>query len=182
MELEHLSTEQIEAGMPDVFASPQNLGELEAIVVRPESDKRETREAVHLSPEGGVEGDRWASSKAEDGGPEPCAQVSLMNARLLKMIARDEERMPLAGDNLVVDLDLSEANLPVGQRLTVGEVLLEITDLPHTGCSKFAERFGTDALRYINAAERRSLRLRGLFARVLKAGTVRVGDVIQKVE
>jgi MOSC domain-containing protein YiiM len=90
--------------------------------------------------------------------------------------------MPLAGDNLVVDLDLSEANLPVGQRLKIGEVLMEITDLPHTGCSKFAERFGTDALRYINAAEYRSLRLRGLFARVLKAGTIRLGDVVQKID
>jgi MOSC domain-containing protein YiiM len=182
MELEHLTIEQIEADMPDVFASPKNRGELEAIVVRPESEKRESREAVYLSPEGGVDGDRWASSKAQDGGPEPRAQVSLMNARLLKMIARDEKRMPLAGDNLVVDLDLSEANLPVGQKLTVGEVLMEVTDLPHTGCSKFAERFGTDALRYINAAERRSLRLRGLFTRVLEAGTVRVGDIAEKVE
>jgi MOSC domain-containing protein YiiM len=182
MEIEHLSEDQIEAGMPAVFASPQNRGQLEAIVVRPESDKRETREAVYLSPEGGVEGDRWASSKAQDGGPEPCAQVSLMNGRLLRMIAKDDERIPLAGDNLIVDLDLSEANLPIGQRLTVGEVLMEITDLPHTGCSKFAERFGTDALRYINAAERRSLRLRGLFARVLKAGTVQVGDAVQKID
>jgi MOSC domain-containing protein YiiM len=89
--------------------------------------------------------------------------------------------MALAGDNLIVNLDLSEANMPAGQRLTVGEALLEVTNLPHTGCGKFAERFGPDAVRYINAAERKPLRLRGLYARVLKAGTVRVGDVIQKV-
>ena len=114
MELEHLSIEQIEAGMPDVFASPKNRGELEAIVVRPRSDKRESRETVYLSPEGGVEGDRWASSKTQYEGPEPRAQVSLMNARLLKMIAKDEKRMPLAGDNLVVDLDLSEAPMHCG--------------------------------------------------------------------
>jgi MOSC domain-containing protein YiiM len=88
----------------------------------------------------------------------------------------------LAGDNLIVDLDLSEANIPIGQRLQVGQAVLEVTDLPHTGCSKFVERFGPDAVRYINAAERRALRLRGLYARVLKAGTVQIGDTVQKVE
>jgi MOSC domain-containing protein YiiM len=169
--------EQIETGMSDVLGSPQDGGRLQAIVIRPGQNQRESREAGHLSPEGGMEGDRWASSKGD-----PRGQISLMNARLLKMIAREEERMPLAGDNLIVDLDLSEANIAPGQRLIVGEALLEVTDLPHTGCGKFAERFGADALRYINAAERRPLHLRGIFARVLKAGTVRVGDVIQKVE
>jgi MOSC domain-containing protein YiiM len=182
MELQHLSTEQIETGMSDVFASPRDRGQLEAIVIRPESNRRELREVVHLSPEGGVEGDRWETSKGKDGGPDPRAQISLMNARLLRMIAQDDERVPLAGDNLIVDLDLSEANMPAGQRLAAGEAVLEVTDLPHTGCSKFVERFGPDAVRYINAAEHRSLRLRGLYARVLKAGTVRVGDVVSKLD
>jgi MOSC domain-containing protein YiiM len=181
MQVEHLTVEQIEAGMSNVLASPKDLGKLEALVIRPEQDKRETQKTVYLSPEGGVKGDRWAISKEKDGGPNPLAQVSLMNARLLKMIAGDEERMALAGDNLIVDLDLSEANLPTGQRLVVGEAWLEVTDLPHTGCSKFAARFGQDALRYINAAEHRSLRLRGLYTRVIRAGTIRTGDVIQKV-
>ena len=177
MKAEKLTAEQIEAGMSDVLASPRDRGKLEAIVIRPTQDQRELRETVYLSPAGGVEGDRWVSSKGD-----PRAQVSLMNARLLRMIAQDDERMPLAGDNLVVDLDLSEANLPAGQKLAVGEALIEVTDLAHTGCSKFAERFGPDAVRYINAAERRSLRLRGVYARVVKAGAVQIGDIVQKVE
>ena len=77
---------------------------------------------------------------------------------------------------------LSETNIRAGQKLMIGEVLLEVTDLAHTGCGKFAERFGPDAARHINATERKSLHLRGLYARGLKAGTVRVGDVVQKVE
>ena len=177
MKAEKLTAEQLEAGMSNVLAAPRDRGKLEAIVIRPTQDQRELRESVYLSPEGGVEGDRWVSSKGD-----PRAQVSLMNARLLRMIAQDDERMPLAGDNLVVDLDLSEANLPAGQKLAVGQALIEVTDLAHTGCSKFAERFGPDAVRYINAAERRSLRLRGVYARVVKAGAVQIGDFVQKVK
>ncbi len=109
-------------------------------------------------------------------------QVSLMNARILKMIAGDDERMALAGDNLIVDLDLSGDNIRVGQKLAVGEALLQVTDVPHTGCGKFAERFGPDAVRFINAAARRSLHLRGIYAQILQPGTVRVGEVVRKVD
>jgi MOSC domain-containing protein YiiM len=105
-----------------------------------------------------------------------------MNSRLLKMIAGNDDRMCLAGDNLIVDLDLSEANIPVGQKLAVGEALIQVTEVLHTGCNKFADRYGKDAVRFINAVERKPLRLRGLYARVLKAGTVQTGDVIRKVE
>ncbi|GAB4538856.1 MAG: MOSC domain-containing protein [Anaerolineae bacterium] len=182
MQVRHLTVEQIEAGMGNVLASPQDLGRLETLVIRPGPDQREICESVYLSPEGGVKGDRWALSKGKDGKPDPRSQISVMNARLLRMIAGDEKRMALAGDNLIVDLDLSTDNLPVGQKLAVGEAVLEVTDLPHTGCGKFAERFGQDALRYINAAEHRSLRLRGLYVRVLKAGTVQTGDVIRKMD
>jgi MOSC domain-containing protein YiiM len=92
------------------------------------------------------------------------------------------DRMAMAGDNLIVDLDLSAANLPPGQRLAAGEALLEVTDAPHTGCKSFAQRFGPDAVRYINAAERKAIHLRGRYCRVLRAGTVRVGDLIRKVD
>jgi len=185
VKVEHLTTEQIEAGLSDVLASPKDQGKLEAIVIRPETDKRELLEAVFLSPEGGVEGDRWATTcwrRLSDGRPDPDVQVSLMNTRILRLIARDDQRIGLAGDNLVVDMNLSEANIPVGQKLAVGEALLQVTDIPHTGCGKFAERYGQDAVRFINAAERKSIHLRGIYARVLQAGTVRTGDVVRKVE
>lgn len=185
MVAKYLTTEQIEAGLSHILASPQDQGTLEAIVIRPEENERELRKLVYLTPECGVEGDRWATSSSlrlADGRPDPRVQVSLMNFRILRMIAGDEDRMCLAGDNLIVDLDLREANVPVGQKLAIGEAVVQVTEVPHTGCKKFANRYGEDATRFINAAERKSLHLRGLYARVLQAGTVQVGDVIRKVE
>jgi MOSC domain-containing protein YiiM len=174
----HLSSEQIEAGLAQVLASPHDGGAVVEIVIRPAEDERELCRAARLSPENGVEGDRWASADK----PDPRQQVSMMNARLLHLLAGDEERMRQAGDNLVIDLDLGEENLPPGQKLRVGGVLLEVTDAPHTGCGKFAARFGRDAAQFVNAAARRDLHLRGRYARVLQAGTVRVGDRVQKVD
>lgn len=183
MEAMHLSTIQIQAGMADVLASPQDQGQLQAIVIRPKEDERQLLESAYLSPEAGVEGDGWVVSgepRLRDGRPDPRTQVSLMNARFLKLIAGREDRVSLAGDNLIVDLDLSEANMPVGQLLAVGTVVLEITGVPHTGCSKFAERFGPDATRFVNSRKHKALHLRGRYARVLQAGTVHVGDTVGK--
>ena len=171
--------------MPHVLASPKNQGELKAIFIRPEVNQREQLTAARLSPEGGVEGDRWATSttlRLADGTPDPRTQVSLMNVRILQLIANAEDRIALAGDNLIVDLDLSEGNLSVGQKLAVGEVTLQVTDVPHTGCDKFADRFGSDAVRYVNASATKPLHLRGIYAQVLTAGTLRVGQVVRKVD
>lgn len=184
METVHLTSGQIEAGMDLVSASPKERGRLEAIVIRPRADEREVLKTAHLSPEGGVKGDRWAAStslRLPDGSPDPRTQVSLMNARILRLVAVTDDRVCLAGDNLIVDLDLSETNVPVGQKLAIGDTVLQVTDIPHTGCGKFVERFGADATRFINAASRKSLHLRGRYARVLKTGAVNVGDTIRKV-
>jgi len=96
------------------------------------------------------------------------------------LIAGSPERRALAGDQLHLDLDLSEANLPPGTRLALGSAVIEVTEQPHTGCAKFAARFGRDALRFVNSPIGRSLRLRGLNARVVVPGTVHVGDLVRK--
>ena len=88
--------------------------------------------------------------------------------------------MPLAGDQLFVDLDLSLGNLPPGTLLTVGQAVLRVSEAPHTGCAKFLERFGVEALRFVSSREGRQLRLRGMNARVVVPGVVRVGDRAEK--
>ncbi len=83
------------------------------------------------------------------------------------------------GYALLVDLDLSAGALPAGTRLAVGTAVVELSATPHTGCARFSARFGSDALRWINTPEGREQRRRGANARVIQAGTVRVGDPVR---
>lgn len=179
-----LTTDQIIAGFSPVTESPSDEGRLELIVVRPADGVRKLPQSVYVSADNGVEGDKWRSSQSPhtpDGGPDPRVQVTLMNARILRLISGGDERMTLAGDNLIVDLDLSEDNIAPGQHLSVGEVVLEVTEVPHNGCGAFMERYGKDAVRFINSPQGKRLHLRGLHAKVIAAGTVRVGDEVRKV-
>ena len=179
-----MNTEQIVGGMPHVTASPADGGRLELIIVRPAEGERVLPESVRVSPEHGVEGDKWVRSRGHDtpdGGPDPRTQVTLMNARILRLISGEEGRMPLAGDNLIVDLDLSDENIAPGQRLSVGEAVLEVTEVPHNGCGAFLDRYGKDAVKFVNSPEGKRLHLRGLHAKVITAGTVSVGDEVRKV-
>lgn len=155
---------------------------MELIVRRPSEGEREVLEEALLDLDEGLVGDRWRRSAATDGeSPDPGTQLTLMNARVIALIARDAERWPLAGDQLYVDLDLSPDNLPAGTRLALGSAVIEVTDQAHTGCAKFSARFGSDAIRFVNSSHGRALRLRGLNARVVEPGRVRSGDPIRKL-
>jgi len=181
--VEHLSYAQLEAGLPAVQCSPQDLGTVELIVCRPSVDEREVLEVATLDPAWGLVGDSWRdrrSSRTPDGTPHPDTQLNVINARFSRLVAVDPDRRALAGDQLHLDLDLSEANLPAGTRLALGSAVIEVTPLPHTGCAKFSARFGADAMKFVNSPHGRAMRLRGLNARVVAAGTVRAGDTVRK--
>ena len=182
--VEHLSTAALEAGLDHVRESPPDGGTVELIVRRPAVDEREVLTEGTLDADAGLAGDTWqarGSTRTTDGSPHPGMQLTVMNSRAALLVARDPGRRMLAGDQLYVDLDLSPANLPPGTRLALGSAVIEVTDQPHLGCAKFAARFGADAWRFVNSRAGRELRLRGLNARVVVAGTVRPGDVIRKL-
>ncbi len=180
----HLSRDELEAGLVEILRSPSDQGVLRAVVIRPETDARQSLHRCELSAEQGVHGDNWARGcwlSLPDGRPHPDVQVTIMNARTIALIAQDEARWPLAGDNLYVDLDLSTANLPPGTRVGIGSAVLEITAVPHNGCNKFAERFGLEATRFVNSKEGKRLHLRGIYARIARPGTITVGDPVSKL-
>jgi hypothetical protein len=174
---------ELEAGLEEVRRSPADSGPLRLIVRRPAVEQRELLETAELDTEQGLIGDSWlarGSRHTADGTANPDTQVTLMNARLATLLAGSSEAWPAAGDQLYVDLDLAESNLPAGTRLAVGGAVLEVSKVPHTGCAKFSARFGVDALRFVSTPEGRELRLRGMNARVVQGGTIRVGDRISK--
>jgi MOSC domain-containing protein YiiM len=173
----HLTLSELEAGLDYIKQSPKNNGTLDSIVIRPEIDKRIVVAECEMSPKQGVHGDNWSSRPKVD----PGAQVTLMNSRTVALLARTKDRWALAGDQLYVDFDLSQDNLQPGQKVFIGSVILEVSDKPHTGCAKFAERFGTVAHKFVNSKAGSHLHLRGINAVVVQTGKVKVGDLMVKI-
>jgi MOSC domain-containing protein YiiM len=178
-----LTTPELVSGLDAIRQSPKDDGRVLLIVRRPAVDDRELLEEAMLDCAEGLVGDTWKarrSSRTADGSPHPGMQLTVMNSRAIDLIAQDRRRWALAGDQLFVDLDLSALNLPPGTRLTLGSAIIEVSEQPHTGCGKFVERFGLDAMKFVNSPIGRELQLRGINARVVQSGRVRVGDAVRK--
>jgi hypothetical protein len=174
-----LTIAELEAGLEHIRQAPKDHGVLELIVCRPESGGRKILDQGTLDSTHGLIGDNWharGSAKMPDGSANPETQITIMNSRCVALLAQERTRWPLAGDQLFIDLDLSLENLPPGTQLAVGSAIIEITPPPHTGCKKFVSRFGLEAMQFVNSPVGRALNLRGVNARILQSGSVKVGD------
>jgi hypothetical protein len=183
--VKHLTREELEAGLDEIRRSPKDEGVLALIVRRPQVDARESLAEGQLDISEGLVGDSWkarGSSRTSDGSAHPDMQLNVINTRLAALVAQDPARWQLAGDQLFVDFDLSEANLPPGTQLALGSAVIEVTAQPHTGCDKFVSRFGVDAMKFVNSPVGKSLHLRGINAKVVRSGVIRVGDTVRKLD
>ncbi len=180
----HLTMAELEAGLDHIRQAPKDQGVLELIVRRPRIEEREVLEEGQLDPSEGLIGDNWksrSSSRTPDGSAHPDMQLNIMNARVTALIARERDRWQLAGDQLYLNMDLSAENLPPGTQLALGSAVIEVTPQPHTGCKKFISRFGSDAMKFVNSPVGKELQLRGINAKVVQPGRIRVGDVAKKI-
>ncbi|MDH3626260.1 MAG: MOSC domain-containing protein [Acidobacteriota bacterium] len=180
---QHLSLSELEAALPSIRQSPADEGSLRQIACRPTTGERRSLEEAELDVAQGLVGDNWqsrGSRHTDNGSSHPDMQLTLMNARVIQKIAGSVERWALAGDQLFVEFDLSRANLPPGSCLAIGNSVIEITPSPHTGCRKFVDRFGLDAMKFVSSSIGRELNLRGVNARVVVPGAIRVGDIVRR--
>lgn len=182
--MQHLSKEQLEAGLEQILSSPKDSGNLDLIVRRPNTDQREVLQQGELDVHSGLVGDNWlarGSKATADGSAHPDMQLNIMNSRTIALVAQSRDRWPLAGDQLYVDLDLSDENLPPGTQLSIGRAIIEVTAEPHTGCKKFVERFGLEAMKFVNSGLGREINLRGINAKVIQSGSIQTGDKLSKI-
>jgi hypothetical protein len=185
LNVEYLSISELEAGMEHIRQAPRDHGTLKMIVQRPQEDERNVVDHGELSLSEGLVGDNWkrrGSKHTPDGSANLYAQITIMNARCTALLAQSEERWGLAGDQLYVDFDLSDENIPPGTRLAIGSAIIEVSAEPHSGCKKFSERFGVEAMKFVNSPEGKRLHLRGINAKVIQAGVIRVGDTVKKTD
>ena len=180
----HLTMSELEAGLDEIRRAPKDEGVLELIVRRPGVNDREILESAELHLVEGLVGDSWKrrrSTSTPDGSPNPLMQLNIMNSRVTALVAQEKDRWQLAGDQLYLDMDLSEENTPAGTRLALGSAAIEVTPPPHLGCQKFVARFGREAMKFVNSPVGRQLHLRGVNARVIEGGIIRLGDVARKI-
>jgi hypothetical protein len=182
--VKHLTMQELEAALDHLRQAPKDDGVLQLIVCRPEVDQREEMDEAELDPLKGLIGDNWivrGSRRTPDGSAHPDMQINIMNSRVTALVAQERERWSLAGDQLYIDMDLSKENLPAGSCIQVGSAVLQVSPQPHTGCHKFVARFGLEAMKFVNSEIGLQLCLRGINAKVIQGGTVKVGHKIKKL-
>jgi len=170
--------------LPHILSGPKDNGTLEMIVMRPDHGMRVVPDSIDVNADHGLPGDHWKHGTGyalDDGTGDPDAQICIMMAKCIEAIAGDKSNWAPAGDNLFIDMDLTPANMPPGTPFKIGSAEFVVTKLPHNGCQSFIDRYGRDACVFVNLGEGKVHRLRGIYARVIRDGTISVGDTVTKL-
>ena len=175
----HLTTSELDRALDEIRQAPRDHGRIELLARRPRLGERDILDEATLDRGDGLLGDRWS---LPDAPRKPTKQLTLMNARVIRVLVPEPRDWPIAGDQIYVDFDLSEANVPPGTRLAIGQTVIEASTAPHRGCAKFGARFGEEVLRWVNSPTGYELNLRGINALVIEGGTIRRGDAIRKLQ
>jgi MOSC domain-containing protein YiiM len=170
--------EELDAAWEARPAPPRNGGTVRLLCVRKHDGIHETPGAVEVTQRGGVVGDRWAHRRPGTD-PDGATAITLMNATVAELVAAGRQPLDAPGDNMLVDLDISSDALPAGTRLAIGSAVLEVSAVPHTGCSTFRDKFGLEALKWVSTPAGKAQRRRGVNCSVVRDGTIRVGDAIE---
>lgn len=182
-DLTMVSRYECEMALPHILDAPQNDTAIQSLCFRTGYSQRSFPERIKISAERGIEGERWLRDpwlKCADGRPDPRIQISILALRVMDLCWRDRVNTVHPGDTMIADLDLTEANMPVGTKLQIGSAVIEVSDKFNTACAKWKTRYGGDSFAWINHRPNRPLRLRGVLCRVVVDGEIRATDRIYK--
>jgi hypothetical protein len=179
-----ITAEELDAALPSVLAAPRDAGTVRMLCIRPKPNARIFPEVLTLIRSKGIMGDYHPTFpwlELPDGSPDPRIEVSIMPWRVLDLVWRERDRVAHPGDNIAVDMTLSEADLPAGTLLSLGTAILRVSDVENDGCAKWKVRCGRAAYNWVITPDHLKLRLRGLYASIEQDGEVRIGDTLRRV-
>lgn len=176
--------DELNGELPHILKAPKDEGVIHKLCYRPGFRKRTFVDELSLSVADGVKGDRWKEFgwlKLPDGSADPRIQVCVLQKRVLDCVWREGDSVDYPGDTMIVDMDMSEANLPTGTRLQVGSAIIEVSDVFNDACTKWSARYGKESREWINVPDNVPLRLRGILCRVVQDGSVKLSDLMRKI-
>ena len=176
----HVTKAELIAALPGVLSAPKTGSAVELLCLRPGYGERRFVDAVTVTKAQGIPGERWGTApwlKLPDGTGHPGIQVSILPRRVLDLVWRGRETVVPPGDTFVCDLDMTEANLPVGQLIGVGTAVLKVSEVWNDACAKWKVRHGEAAFEWVRAHPQ--LRLRGVLCSVEQDGVIRNGDAVE---
>ena len=182
--MSYATREDLYNALPEIMAAPKTGAAIEMLCLRPERNLRRFVGEIEVTRAWGIPGERWAKQPwltLEDGRPHPGIQICILPKRVLDLVWRDRENTEHPGDTFIVDMNLSEANLPTGQLLQAGSAVLRVSGVFNEACIKWKARYGAEAKDWVTAPGHPELRLRGILCSVERDGCIRNGDLLSKI-